>query len=195
MATFSRVAWRAAADGVAKGLAALAAAGGMAWVLALSGCARWVQTDSAALLAQLDPVMRLAKPGSPVRLKLTSQEIKSGDTVDVTVEPSKPGYLYLIQLGTDGHSMSLLFPNAVDGTNYLAAGATQLPRPSWQLKAKGPAGVGYLLAVLADQPQDMLKLQADLASHHPQFVGSYSASVANYLEVGPSPSPSSLPSP
>jgi hypothetical protein len=32
-----------------------------------------------------------------------------------------------------------------------------LPRPNWQIKAGGPAGTSYLLAILSDSPRDFSK--------------------------------------
>ncbi len=81
------------------------------------------------------------------------------DSVDFTLSSSHNGYIYLMMVGSDGKSFDMLFPNTIDRENAIQAGqALKLPRPSWEVKAGGPAGKNYLLAVVADTPRDFSKV-------------------------------------
>ena len=90
--------------------------------------------------------------------------------------------MYIYQIGTDGNSLTLLFPNAIDGANYINGGV-QLPRPSWRIVARGPQGVGYFLAVTAEQPQDLLALAAQVRDGQINVVGRYAAAMAQLREL------------
>ncbi len=77
------------------------------------------------------------------------------DIFEFTVKSSNAGYVYLLMVGSDGHSFDLLFPNQLDNRNEISAGETlKLPRPSWELGVQGPPGKDTLLAIVADSPRD-----------------------------------------
>jgi hypothetical protein len=81
------------------------------------------------------------------------------DDVDFSLTSSHAGYAYLLMVGSDGRSFDMLFPNQLDGANAVEAGQTlRLPRPSWQIKAGGPAGRNHLLAIVADSPREFAKI-------------------------------------
>lgn len=81
------------------------------------------------------------------------------DEVGFSLASSHTGYVYLLMVGSDGKTFDMLFPNQIDGNNLIEAGQTlRLPRPSWQIKAGGPAGKNHLLAIVADAPRDFTKL-------------------------------------
>lgn len=81
------------------------------------------------------------------------------DYVEFSLTSSHPGHVYLLMVGSDGKSFDMLFPNQLDSDNAIRAGETlRLPRPSWQVRAGGPAGKNYLLAIVADAPRDFGKL-------------------------------------
>lgn len=151
----------------------------------LAGCA--APAGAGSQLTQTDQVMRGAQPGTAVALAVNPPQVRIGETISLQVGSAKPGYLYVYQVGTDGKSLSVVFPNAVDGANLLpgGAGATNLPRPNWRLATKGPAGVGYFLAVVADQPQDLNKLAANVAAGAIVIDGPYGAALATLREVAP----------
>ena len=87
------------------------------------------------------------------KLKIDSDKFSFG------IRSSKAGYLYLFMVGSDGQSFDLLFPNKLDGNNYIQAGQTlQLPRSNWEVTAQGPVGRDHVLAVVADAPRDLSKL-------------------------------------
>jgi hypothetical protein len=95
-----------------------------------------------------------------VTLRSSRPKFKVGtDNISFAVASDRPGYLYLLMVGTDGKTFDMLFPNRLDGDNRVLAGETlKLPRPSWEIKAGGPAGRNYLLAIVADAPRDFSRL-------------------------------------
>jgi hypothetical protein len=81
------------------------------------------------------------------------------DFVEFTLTSSHPGHVYLLMVGSDGKSFDMLFPNQLDGNNYVQPGqALRLPRASWEIKAAGPAGKNHLLALVTDAPRDFGRL-------------------------------------
>jgi hypothetical protein len=81
------------------------------------------------------------------------------DKFSFSVRSSHDGYLYLMMVGSDGNTFDLLFPNKLDGNNYIQAGQTvQFPRSSWEIIAQGPAGKDHILAIVADAPRDLANL-------------------------------------
>ena len=107
-------------------------------------------TDFSAANA-LNDIRNAAAPSVVVRLKPEASRIKIGkDGLNFSVESNKKGFLTILQVGSDGKTFNQIFPNDVDQDNAINAGVTLLPRPSWQLKAGGPAGDSYLLAIVSD---------------------------------------------
>ena len=154
----------------------------------ITGCAAPVaSTTDSTRLAQLDQLLQQASPGTAVALEMATPQVKVGQTVSLRVGTAKPGYLYLYHVGTNGKDLSLSFPNAMDGANYLpgGTGALTLPRANWQLSAKGPAGTGYFVAVVTDRPQDLMRLSAELAQGRMAPEGPYGAAMATLREVAP----------
>jgi hypothetical protein len=121
-------------------------------------------------------------------LHLSSQPdpLVVGDTLAVQIQTNQPGYLYIYQVATDGETLSLVFPNAMDAANYLPAGMTALPRPSWQLRAHGPVGTGYLLAVLTPQAQNLLTLQGEVNAGYIKPPQPYAAALLPLREIATS---------
>lgn len=95
-----------------------------------------------------------------VEITPTKNKLKIGnDKFSFSLRSSNAGYLYLLMVGSDGKTFDLLFPNKLDGDNYIKAGDTvQFPRPSWEVVAQGPAGKDHILAIVADAPRDLSKL-------------------------------------
>ncbi|MBL8484637.1 MAG: DUF4384 domain-containing protein [Rhodocyclaceae bacterium] len=156
--------------------------------LAIGGCATSGSGSGAGAGAGLetaDSVLRSARAANTVNLVLTPAELRTGEQLRADIHTDAPGYLYLYQIGTDGRSLDLVFPNAVDGANYLAGGHTSLPRPNWRMRTRGPAGVGYFIAVVADQPQDLLAIQAATREGRIQTQGPYAAAMAMLRETQP----------
>jgi hypothetical protein len=89
------------------------------------------------------------------------------DYFDFQVSTNRSGYLYILQVGSDGKTFNLLFPNKLDQNNQIAAGNHQFPKPSWRVRSGGPAGTSHLLAVVTQTPKEMTKdmdLSATFAS-------------------------------
>lgn len=92
----------------------------------------------------------------PVQMALARSSLRIGkDLLELTVSTGREGYLYLLQVGSDGKTFNLLFPNKVDGENFLAAGAHRFPRPSWRLRSGGPAGKSHILAIVSPEKKDL----------------------------------------
>ena len=110
-----------------------------------------------ASLATLKDIEQQRNPRRKVDVKLSRSELRIGkDPLQLTVTSSHAGHVYLVMLGSDGKSFYLLFPNGLDSDNRIAAGKPlSLPRPDWQLMARGPTGENHLLVLVADTPRDL----------------------------------------
>jgi hypothetical protein len=141
------------------------------------------QFERGSLLTKVDSVLAASQPSGRLKLTANPNTLITGQTLQVDVMATQPGYIYIYQVSTDGRTLSLVFPNAIDGANYLPSGMMQLPRRNWQLKAHGPAGTGYLLAVQTPQQLDALIVQADANSGNIFLPKSYSAALATLREI------------
>lgn len=96
-----------------------------------------------------------------VEVRSGSERLRIGqDTLDLAISSSHDGHVHIAMLGSDGRSLTLLFPNALDDRNRIAAGQTLLlPRPGWRVGAGGPAGDNRLLVLVTDGPRDLGPLQ------------------------------------
>jgi hypothetical protein len=113
-------------------------------------------TGAQALIQMFD--QRDAKRKVTVSLAKTQLKIAQ-DTLEMSVQSDKPGYVYVALAGSDNKSVYMLFPNDLDQNNKIEAGQTlQLPRPNWRVKAGGPAGDNKLLVFVADGPRDLTQL-------------------------------------
>jgi hypothetical protein len=77
------------------------------------------------------------------------------DLLDFTVTTNREGFLYILQVGSDGKTFNLLFPNKLDASNQVSAGSHRFPRPSWRVRSAGPAGTSYLLAIVSPDKKDL----------------------------------------
>ncbi len=91
-----------------------------------------------------------------VQIVLARDRLRIGqDALDFSVQSDRAGYVYVAMAGSDNRSLELLFPNALDRDNRIAAGQQLLlPRPSWRVTAGGPAGIDQLLVIVTDGPRD-----------------------------------------
>jgi hypothetical protein len=163
---------------------------GLAAALAgLSGCQSLPSEpqpqERSALLQRMDAVIQGAHSPAGLRLQSQPDPVATGQTIGVEVSSAQAGYLYLYQIATDGKTLSMVFPNAVDGANYIQPGITQLPRASWQLRARGPEGVGYLVAVLTQQPLNLLTTQGQANQGQFSMQAPYAAASSTLREVAP----------
>jgi hypothetical protein len=158
-------------------------------LLALGGCetlpSQPIPQERSALLQRMDAVIQGAQSQGGLRMVSQPDPVVTGQTLHLQVDSAQAGYLYLYQIGTDGKTLSMIFPNAVDGANYISPGTTSLPRVSWQLRAKGPAGMGYLVAVVTPQALNLLTVQGQ--ANRGQFTthAPYAATSIVLREVAP----------
>jgi hypothetical protein len=103
----------------------------------------------------LSDLHHAASPAFLVKIKLAKEKLKINiDPLNFSVSTNKDGYLTILQVGSDGKTFNRLFPNDNDQSNFIKTGTTVLPRPSWQIKAGGPSGNSYLLAIVSEAPRD-----------------------------------------
>lgn len=139
--------------------------------------------ERGTVLQRVDRALSLAEPGAALRLSALVNPLVTGETLQVHLHAQQDGYVYLYQVTTDGRSLGLIFPNAYDSANYLRSGQTLLPRGNWQLKAVGPAGTGYLLAVMTPKPLNLLALLGDARQGQIQLPPPYHAWLTALREV------------
>lgn len=125
----------------------------------------------------MEGVLRQATPALQVRVQPAANPVKLGDALKLRVFSNTAGFVYLLQLDTKGMALRTVFPNAVDDANFMGAGYIDLPRGTWQLPARGTAGVAYLMAVISPTQLDLAALQAQLAYGRFELMGAYGASM------------------
>ena len=86
----------------------------------------------------MDAVLRQAAPALQVRVQPAANPVKLGEALKLRVFSNTAGFVYLLQLDSDGKALRLVFPNAMDDANFMGAGYVDLPRGNWQLPARGP---------------------------------------------------------
>lgn len=104
---------------------------------------------------------RAAEP-PPIRILLDNdRRFRAGDRARVQVEPFDDGYLWVLQVETDGR-LRVLFPLDPDDDNYVRGGRR------YEIRGRGgresfvayaPSGEGFLYAALSRQPFDFQALQ------------------------------------
>lgn len=86
------------------------------------------------------------------------------DPLRLKIQSPRSGYLYIALAGSDQKSLYLLFPNSLDGDNYVQANQTiELPRTGWRVTAGGPKGVNTVLVMVADSPRHVAQLAGQKA--------------------------------
>lgn len=103
----------------------------------------------------LDEVFQARNPDHSVAIALERQQVRIGkDPLRFTIRSSKPGYVYLLMVGTDRAHFNLLFPNTLDRDNRIQAGKEMvLPRPRWKLVPEGPPGTNQFIAIVSESPR------------------------------------------
>lgn len=172
-------------------LSKLALAAAAASLLTLTACTNLPATtpqtavagNGATLLATADAVIRQATPGHVVNAALAATEVVIGSPVALRLRAAQAGYVYVYQLSADGKAVDLVFPNAMDGSNYLPSGDLTLPRGNWALKSHGPAGTGYFVTVVTDKQQDLMEISKQAQVGKIVIDGAYGASLNSIREV------------
>lgn len=102
----------------------------------------------------LEDLRAAASPAIKVDLRTSKPSLRiNQDELALTVRSSESGYLSIFHVGSDGKAFDLLYPNDFDRNNYVNAGETiSLPRPSWRVKAGGPAGTSRVMAIISATP-------------------------------------------
>ena len=104
----------------------------------------------------LDEVFQARSRDHAVTVSLERAQLRIGqDRLRFGVRSAKPGYLYVLMVGTDRSHFFLLFPNSLDRSNRIEPGRDlQLPKPQWQITAAGPPGTNHFVAIVSDRPRD-----------------------------------------
>jgi hypothetical protein len=77
------------------------------------------------------------------------------DKLSFSVRSTHAGHVYIFVVGTEGNDFHLLFPNASDQDNRIAAGESMsLPRRSWPIQAFGPPGTDRFVVMVSDAPRN-----------------------------------------
>ncbi len=157
-------------------------------VLVLAGCgapSKGSSAPDANWQQRMEWVMRQATPALQVRVQAAANPVKLGEALKLRVFSNTAGFVYLLQLDSDGKALRLVFPNAVDDANFMGAGYLDLPRGTWRMPARDPAGVAYLMAVVSPTQLDLPALQAQLAYGRFEMMGTYGAAMVPLRDVRP----------
>ena len=77
------------------------------------------------------------------------------DQLRFKIRSAKPGYAYILMVGTNHSDFFLLFPNAVDKDNYIEMNEQlELPRSKWRMISDGPVGTNHFIVIVSSQPRD-----------------------------------------
>lgn len=125
----------------------------------------------------MDAVLRQAAPALQVRVQPAANPVKLGEALKLRVFSNTAGFVYLLQLDSDGKALRMVFPNAVDDANFMGAGYLDLPRGTWRMPAIAPTGVAYLMAIVSPTQLDLPGLQAQLAYGRFELMGTYGAAM------------------
>jgi hypothetical protein len=109
-----------------------------------------------------------------VELRVDQPRLVAGrDALGLEVRSPRNGHVYIALAHADGRGLTLLYPNALDEDNRIAAGvALRLPGPKWKVLAQPPAGTETLLAVVTDRPRKLADLLLDPDSRASPFMRS-----------------------
>ena len=107
-------------------------------------------------VAALDAIVASANPARRVDVDVPDKRLQIGrDKFSFAIRSSHAGHVYIYTVGTEGNDFHLLFPNARDRNNRIAAGEVlRLPRASWPIKAFGPPGTDHFVVMVSDAPRD-----------------------------------------
>ncbi|BDI04877.1 serine/threonine protein kinase [Sphaerotilus microaerophilus] len=106
-------------------------------------------------VAALEEVLRTADAAIQVDARADQERLViDRDRLQFRLRGNVTGHVYVLFVGTDGRALQMLFPNAIDADNRLAAGQELvLPRPKWRITAGGAPGTDHVLVLLSPQPR------------------------------------------
>ncbi|MDQ3059947.1 MAG: DUF4384 domain-containing protein [Pseudomonadota bacterium] len=104
----------------------------------------------------LEAIFQSRNPEHTVSISVGQRQVRIGkDPLRFSIRSSRPGYVYLLMVGTDRSQFWLLFPNALDNNNRIRADrALDLPRSNWRMDAAGPPGTDHFIAIVSESPRD-----------------------------------------
>ncbi|WP_051675736.1 serine/threonine-protein kinase [Polaromonas glacialis] len=107
-------------------------------------------------LKMLEEIIQARNTEHTVSISLDKRQVRIGkDALRFSIRSSKPGYVYLLMVGTDQSQFWLLFPNAIDKNNRISADRQlDLPRSNWRMDAAGPPGTDHFVAIVSESPRD-----------------------------------------
>ena len=104
----------------------------------------------------LDDVFQARNRNHAVTVSIDQAQVKIGvEKLKFSIRSSKPGYVYVLMVGTSRSDFWLMFPNAIDANNYIEANEElDVPRAKWHMIASGPPGTNQFVAIVSDSPRD-----------------------------------------
>lgn len=151
----------------AAGVAAIVAVAAAAWLMRPTHAPAPAKVAATTAKAPAKPValsshemlLRVLDARSPaieVRAASSAATMRIGhDMLRFAVASNVSGFVYVLLAGTDANHLWLLFPNALDNNNRIAANTSVvLPRPEWEVSAAGPPGVNRVLVLVSPNPRD-----------------------------------------
>lgn len=113
-------------------------------------------TGAVSASSALEDIAAASDRSYQIRITTAKDSMRIGqDMLDFSVTTNRDGYLYILQVGSDGKTFNLLFPNKLDSSNQVAAGTHKFPRPNWRVRSGGPAGTSYLLAIISPDKKEI----------------------------------------
>ena len=104
----------------------------------------------------LEEIFQARNREHTVSISVDKRQVRIGkDALRFSIHSSKPGYVYLLMVGTDRSQFWLLFPNAIDKNNRISSDRPlDLPRSNWRMDAAGPPGTDHFIAIVSESPRD-----------------------------------------
>jgi hypothetical protein len=130
-----------------------------------------VAASNAQVLAEVHAQRDAARS---VEMRIARPRLVAGrDALGLELVSARAGHVYIALAHADGRGLTLLYPNALDDNNRIAAGVPlRLPGPKWAVLAQPPAGTETLLALVTDRPRDLNALLLDPDSRASPFMRS-----------------------
>jgi hypothetical protein len=135
------------------------------------------------------PIYDLVPPNeSPIRVHAGVDHFfghyRPGEAVRLSVTSNEDAYITVVDIGTSG-AVTVLFPNAVDRDNRIAAGQTlRLGRGPWNIVAGGPDGTEVIKVFASRSPRSIFAEGRFRPAGPFSAYGGDSASAARDLAVG-----------
>jgi serine/threonine protein kinase len=104
----------------------------------------------------LDDIFQARNRDHAVTVSIEQAQVRIGvDQLRFGIRSSRPGYVYVLMVGTDRSQFWLLYPNSLDANNSIEAGQQlDLPGPKWRMVAEGPPGTDQFVAIVSESPRD-----------------------------------------